>query len=106
MQLANGSSAAGGAARGCRRTEDEVAVVCEMVFRVVNVVVLVFRVGEVDDDDDNDDNDDEAEAINAGTKQEENIVIMRMRISERISSPPFRFFFSVHKKSRWKEVYD
>lgn len=101
MQLANGSSAAGGAARGCRRTEDEVAVVCEMVFRVVNVVVLVFRVGEVDDDDDNDDNDDEAEAINAGTKQEENIVIMR--ISERISSPPFRFFFSVHKMLRRME---
>lgn len=85
MQLATGSSVAGGAPRGCRRTEDEVGVVGEMVFRVVNVVVLSFRVGEVDDD-----NDDEAEAIHAATKQE-NIVIMS--ISERISSPLFRFFF-------------
>lgn len=60
MQLANGSSVAGGAARCCRRMGVEVGVVGEMVFRVVKVIVLVFRVGTVDDD-----NDDEAEAIRA-----------------------------------------
>lgn len=102
MQLADGSRVAGGAARRCRRTGDEVGVVGEMVFRVVDVVVLVFMVGEV-----NDDNDDEAEAIHAanpwGIKQEENIVIMRM--GERISSP-FSGSFSRSTKSGRNEVYE
>lgn len=57
MQLANGSSVTGGAARDCRRTGDEV--------NVVNVVVLDFKVGEMDDD-----NDKEAEAIHAVNPRE------------------------------------
>lgn len=67
MQLPVG---AGRSARGCRRVENEVGVLGEMVvFRVVNVVVLVLlEVGEVDDGND----DDEGEEAGVKTRDVEN----------------------------------
>lgn len=93
MHSANGSSFAGGVAWGSWGREDEVGVSGEIAFEVVKGVVLDLGIGEMDDDKD-DDKDDEAEPMSAGNperiKCEENMVSMSR--SERISSPPCRFF--------------